>query len=280
MPVDVNRLRTERVYESRVPMGTLAADLAMIESLAAEWRAARRRLQLAGAGVLIAGLVGLALFVPVGIALLALAIYLFFRVRSYPKAVANHRARCEFVKSLAAMLASDADARAQATMRLAFDPKRELLSESALPHRKNGKQRFYKASWFSIETGLHDGTTFTETIDDLVRQRSFTNPRGKSKTKTRIQSMIAMRFAYPCEVYGDATPLGEKMQKEIQLPPAAAMKGLEVTGRLVELKVLLTGSEDLARASSMLALGVYRMLNLSREIEARKRAQPKKGDAQ
>jgi hypothetical protein len=30
----------------------------------------------------------------------------------------------------------------------------------------------------------------------------------------------------------------------------------------------------------MLALGVYRMLNLSREVEARKRAQAKKGGPQ
>ena len=73
---------------------------------------------------------------------------------------------------------------------------------------QNGKQRLYKASWFSLETSLHDGTTFTETIDDLIRQRSFTNPRGKSKSKTRTHSLLGMRFAYPQKVYGDASPLG------------------------------------------------------------------------
>jgi hypothetical protein len=73
------------------------------------------------------------------------------------------------------------------------------------------------------------------------------------------------------------------MEKEIQLPEGAAMRGLEVSGRSVKVKALVTKTADpayLAQASSMLALGVYRMLNLSREVEARKRAQAKKGGPQ
>ena len=88
-----------------------------------------------------------------------------------------------------------------------------------------------------------------------------------------------MRFAYPAEVYGDPTPLGPKMQKEFHLPQSASVRGLEVNGRAVKVKALVTNSDDLAQASSMLALGVYRMLNLSRKLAARKRAQAKRGGA-
>jgi hypothetical protein len=86
-----------------------------------------------------------------------------------------------------------------------------------------------------------------------------------------------MRFAYPAEVYGDATPLAAKMQKEIRLPASASVRGVEVTDRAVKVKALVTKGEDLAQTNSMLALGVYRILNLAREMEARKRAQQKAG---
>jgi len=284
MPVDVNRLRTEGLYESRAPVGGLTADLDQIQSLAAEWHAARKRL---GLGITVAWVVGIICFAVgflwyVGIVMFALGSWFMYWMKSYPKAVANHVERCAFGRSMAAMLWADADPKAPVTIRLAFNPKEETLSEGAMPYRKNGKQRLYKVSWFSVEASLHDGTTFSGTVDDFVRQRSFTNPRGKSKTKTRTHSLIAMRFAYPPEIYGDMTRFREKMEKEIQLPEGAAVRGLEVSGRAVKVKALLTqtGGPYLAQASTMLALGVYRMLNLSRQIEARKRAQGKKGDAQ
>lgn len=280
MAVDVNRLRKECVYEASAPLEALAEDLARIETLAAEWRATRRRLILAGVIAIAAGAVGMALYPPVGLVFIVVGIVLFVRTKSRPRAVANNVGRCEFVKSVAAMLVHDTGPKTPAAIRLAFDPKRDLLSECALPHRKNGKQKLYKASWFSLETSLHDGTTFTETIDDLIRQRSFTNPRGKSKSKTRTHSLLGMRFAYPQKVYGDASPLGARMRKEIRLPSTASVRGMEVTGRIVKVKALVTQTGDLAHTSSMLALGVYRMLNLSREIEARKRGQATKGGAQ
>lgn len=280
MPVDVNRLRQDRVYESRVPIGSLAADLASIESLAAQWRAARKRLFLTGALTLAAGCIALPLFLPLGLALTAVAVYLFYRAKRYPRAIAHAAARSSVLRALAEIIASDADAKSPVTIRFAFDPKRELLVEAALQHRRNGKQRLYKASWLSLEVVLHDGTTFTETIDNLIRQRSFTNPRGKSKTKTRTLSLVSLRFAYPSDVYGDVTPLRDRMAKEIRLPGSAALRGLEATSRIVKAKALVAQPADLAQATGMLALGVYRMLNLSREIQKRRRAQPRTGGAQ
>jgi hypothetical protein len=270
------------VYESREPVGNLATDLDLVQSLAAGWHAARRRLALAAAFALLGGVIGLFTFYPVGIVLVAAGVWFLYRMKQHPRAVANHMERCAYGKSMAAMLRPDADPKAPVAIRLTFDPKQETLSDGALPNRKNGRQRLYKVAWFSLEASLHDGTTFSETVDDVVRQRSFKNPRGKSKTKTRTRSLIAMRFDYPPETYGDLTPLREKMQAEIQLPGGAAVRGLEVTGRNVKVKALVNGSAGsayLAQASAMLALGVYRMLNLSREIQARKGA-PKRGGGQ
>ncbi len=283
--MDVNRLRAEGVYESRAPVEGLAADLDQIGLLAEEWHASRKRLAL---GATVAWVVGIIAFATgalwyVGIALIAAGGWALYRMKSFPKAVANHRERCAFGKSMAAMLASDADPKTLLAIRLAFDPKEETLSEGALLGRKNGQQRLYKVSWFSIEARLHDGTTLSQSIDDIVRHRSFTNARGKSKTKVRTQSLIALRLDYPAETYGDLTPFRERMQNEIQLPPGTVVRALEVTGRAVKVKALATASGDaayLAQASAMLALGVYRMLNLSREVQSRKRAQEKPGGPQ
>ena len=79
-----------------------------------------------------------------------------------------------------------------------------------------------------------------------------------------------MRFAYPAEVYGDLTPFSAKMQKEIQLPKSALVRGLEVNSKAVKVKALVTERGDLAQTSVTLALGVYRMLNLSRKLKARR----------
>jgi hypothetical protein len=282
MPVDVNRLRAEGVYEVREPAAELVADLDQIQGLAAEWHAARKRMAMAGAFTLLAGFIGTIVFFPVGLLLLVVGGWFLYRMKVYPKAVANHEERCAFGKSMAKMLASDADPKTPIAMRLAFDPKRETLSEGALPHRKNGKELLYKVSWFSVAATLHDGATFSQTVDDVVRERKFTNRRGKSKSKTRTRSLIGLRLDYPEETYGDMSQFQAKMQSEIQLPQGVALRGVEVNSKAIKAKVLVSENSrtaSLAQTSSMLALGVYRMLNLSREIAERKRIQAKKGGA-
>jgi hypothetical protein len=280
MPCDPDQLRKTCVYESRAPIATAAQGLMEIEGIAAGWKKSRSRLLMGGIALLLTSFVGLALYPPSGVVLFATGIGLFFLRKRYPKGVANGMYRCEFSKALADKLALDTDPKAAATMRLEFAPKQELLSETALPHRKNGKQKFYKAPWFTVENRFLDGTSFTETVDDLIRQRSFTNPRGKSKTKTRTRHMISMRFSYPSEVYGDLSPLAARMQKEIQVPRSALVRGLEVSSRAVKLKALVTESADLAQTSTMLALGVYRMLNLSRRLRSQGQKRFGKGGSQ
>ncbi|HLK68349.1 MAG TPA: hypothetical protein VKU19_33180 [Bryobacteraceae bacterium] len=282
MAVDENRLRAEGLYECREPVGNLTADLDQIQSMAAGWHHSRKQ---RGIWTTVLWIVGVICFMTgalwwLGIILFAAGGWLLHDMKSYPKAVANHEERCTFGRSMTAMLAADTDPTEPIAIRVAFDAKEETISEGALLGRNNGKQRLYKVSWFSVQANLHDGTTFSETIDDLVRRRSFTNARGKSKVKVRTNNVIAMRFDYPSEAYGDMTPFRPKMEQEIQLPPGTIVRAVEISPKAIKVKALATQSGSatyLAQASSMLALGVYRILNLSREIEARKRAQAGQG---
>jgi hypothetical protein len=277
MPFDQEQLRKTCTYESRSPVDAMAAELDEIERVAGQWRKARRSLLWLGFLFVLAGIAGLYIYPLAGLVLIALAIPFFVSMKRYPKGVAKGLFRCELTRAIISMLAHDTDPKHASSVRLAFDPVQEVISETVLPNRRKGKQKIYKACWLSLETTFLDGTSFTGTIEELVRQRSFVNPRGKSKTRTRTRQIVSMRFGYPNAVYGDVTPLASRMQKEFRLPSSASVRGVEVTGRAVKVKALVAEKTDLARTSTMLALGVYRILNLSRRLQRRARS---KGCAQ
>jgi hypothetical protein len=269
MPFDPEQLRKTCTYESQSPVDALSAELDEVERVAEKWRRARRRLLWWGIFVIMSGIAALFRYPLAGLVLIPLAVFIFVSMKRYPQGVANGLSRCESTKAIAAMLAHDTDPKQASKMRVAFDPPQEVLSETVLPNRRKGKQKVYKASWLSLETSFLDGTFFTGTIEDLVRQRSFVNPRGKSKTKTRTRQIVSMRFGYPNEIYGDVSTLAARMQKEFKLPSSASVRGVEVNDRAVKVKALVTEKADLARTSAMMALGVYRILNLSRRLQRR-----------
>jgi len=271
MAIDANRLRTEGVYESQAPLGSVTMDLEEIQQLAAAWRASRKRCLIAGIITVLVGAVLLAAFWPAGVLLIPIGIGCFFWRSRYNKGVADGAKQCTAARAVTDMLNHDTAAQRPVSIRLALGAAKEVVSEVTLANRRSGKQRLYKVSWFRVEARLLDGTTFSETIDDLVRERSFRNPRGKYKTKTRVRSIVSLCFAYPPDVYGNVSPLAERLQKEIHIPPSVVLKQFAAGERQVKVKALVTKAEELAQATPMLALGVYRMLNLSRRLAARAR---------
>ena len=75
--------------------------------------------------------------------------------------------------------------------------------------------------WIALEGRLLDGTAFSESITELVRKRSFTNPRGKHKTKTRSRYLLNLRFDYPADLYGNPC-LIRQQPEEIRVPASAS----------------------------------------------------------
>ena len=267
MALDVNRFRADGLFEVREPVGEVIADLNVIQGLAAVWHAARKRLATWGAVLLIAGVLSFFLYFPAGAILFAVGIWLLFRMKAYPRAVANHEGWCSFAKSVTAILEADGDPKAPVAMRLAFNAPENTISQGPSRGRSGGTERIYKLAWFSVDAMLLDGTSFSQTVEDMVRRRDYRSRSGKSKVKTRARSIIGMRFDYPAETYGDISPLGTKLKTEIRMPQSTVLRGVEVSAKAVKLKavVLEPGKSGLvAEASSSMALGVYRILNLSR----------------
>jgi hypothetical protein len=277
MPIDAERFRTDGVYESQGTLAALAGDLQEIDRITLECRARRKRLGWLGFALLVTGIVflstGNTLLVVLGILLDSAAIITWIVAFRYGRGLLAKPYRCAAVRGFGDMLGEDADPKAPVTVRMALKDGKKLITQQEWPLRKKGKQRFYEDPWLSLEARMLDGTTFSETVMDLVRERSFVNPRGKSKTKTRVRHAVSVRFAYPSDLYGDASAKVGTLADSIKVPSTARVKGVRVTGRDIKAKAVVNRTEDLVPTGRMLALGVYRMLNLARKLSSHAKAE-------
>jgi hypothetical protein len=279
MAIDAERLRRECIYSAKATAAQLASDFADIDRAVHGWRAGRSRLikrgVLVAAGTLISFLAGSVTDTPalaaLGFFLLAGAIALFVYGVRYGGGILKQSGRLEAAKALATMLGHDSHTSALISMQLVLKTRRQLLSEAPWPDRKKGKQKFFSDAWLEAEAELLDGSTICEHISDLIRERSYVNPRGKSKTKTRVRHLVAMRLIYPDKTYGDVRTSGMKLRNDFRVPQSARVRSVQISDHDVKVKALVDRSEDLPQTISMVALGVYRILNFARKAMVAKR---------
>ncbi|HEV2690543.1 MAG TPA: hypothetical protein VGV35_18425 [Bryobacteraceae bacterium] len=274
MAIDAQKLRTSGVYEVRAPFATLLQDLDQIGDMVQAAEDKRHKLRRYAGIAMIAGLVSA---VAAGIlntnalgfcAFLAftagvgLFIYSFVTGRDLHK----HHDRYELLKELSKTMQVDADPKAKFAVKLALKSQPSLLREEPFPQRKNGKQKFYEEDFITIAGELLDGTYLEETVTELRRERSFTNPRGKSKTKTRSRYLLAVRLGYPNDVYGDARPAQQALKEQIRVPSSATIKNVAVSEKTIAVKAMVRVEKEIPQASAMMCLGAYRILNLARRV--------------
>ena len=276
MPVDAHRLRTQGTYEVTLPLGSIIEDLAQINAVLQETEATRKKLRrFSGFTVLAFVALAIAAVTMHSNALgflaflafsggLALFIYSFVYGRSLHK----HYQRYALLNALFQSLRQDADTRATFRVKLALKEQPKLLREEPYPQRKRGKQKFFEEEYLTSEGELLDGTVVRESITELTRKRTYTNPRGKMKTKTRKRYLVILRLDYPSEVYGDARPAQEALSEELQAPPSATVRDLRVNEKAIAVKVLVESEQEIAQACGMVSVGAYRILNLARRVAA------------
>jgi hypothetical protein len=180
----------------------------------------------------------------------------------------GHQSRCQLLKDLFKVHQQDADPRSPFSVRLAMKSQQTLLKEEPWADRKNGKQKLFEEDYLSIEGELLDGTVLSENLTELTRKRSFTNPRGKSKTKTRSRYILALKFRYPNDLYKDARPANQALHEGIRVPPSANVRETRVDERAISVKSMVKDEKDVVQASAMSCLGTYRILNLARRLAA------------
>ena len=272
MAIDAAALRKTGVYEARAPFPSLLQDLDeignMVQAAEAKRHKVRRYSGLAmilglasavAAGVLNTNALGFCAFLAFT-AGVALFIYSFVTGRDLHK----HHDRYELLRDLSKTLQIDADPKAKFAVKLAMKVKRQLLREEPFPQRKNGKQKFFEEDFITIAGELLDGTYLEETVTELTRERSFTNPGGKSKIKTRSRFVLSVRFGYPNDLYGDARAAQQALHEQIRVPASAAIKTVAVNEKSIAVRTVIQAEKEIPQASAMVCLGAYRILNLAR----------------
>jgi hypothetical protein len=281
MAIDAEKLRTGGVYETQAPLESVLGDVAEIDKLAQQFARERKRKLLHGFLSLAAGVVGLVVTVAVGVpgfigallllAGIALAVILWVAAYRYGRNLKTYRWRFELLGKLASSLQQDSDPKVPVSVSLGLKDRGRFLKEEVWPERKRGKQRFSEDDWLSIEGRFLDGTQFTETMQELIRRRTYVNPRGKSKVKSRSRHFVSLRLTCPKDQYGELRPLEEGLKKNLRLPASATVRGLKVGGKSVFLRVRVDEAAEIPQANAMMYLGLYRALNLARQLQGRQK---------
>jgi hypothetical protein len=257
------------------------ADVGEIDKTEQQFARVRKRKLLHGFLSLAAGVVGLVVTVAVGVpgfigallllAGIALAVILWVAAYRYGRNLKTYRWRFELLGKLASSLQQDSDPKVPVSVSLGLKDRGRFLKEEVWPERKRGKQRFSEDDWLSIEGRFLDGTQFTETMQELIRRRTYVNPRGKSKVKSRSRHFVSLRLTCPKDQYGELRPLEEGLKKNLRLPASATVRGLKVGGKSVFLRVRVDEAAEIPQANAMMYLGLYRALNLARQLQGRQK---------
>lgn len=281
MAIDAEKLRTVGVYEAQAPLESVLADVAEIDKLAQQCARARKRKVLHGFLSLGAGVLGIVIaasvesLVLVGVLLLlagiALAIVLWVAAYRYGRNLKTYRWRFELLGRVGASLQQDSDPKVPVSVSMGLKDRGRFIKEELYPERKRGKQRFSEDDWLTIQGQFLDGTQYSETVMELVRRRTYVNPRGKSKVKYRSWHFIGVRLTCPKDQYGELRPLGEGLKKNLRLPASATVRGMKVGGKTIFLRVRVDQAAELPQANMMMYLGLYRALNLARQAQGRQK---------
>jgi hypothetical protein len=274
MAIDKKKLQADGIYQANAPLSSILDEVEQIVCFLQEIESERRKLRKFG-GFFIAG--GIVLAIGAGIAGINILSFLAFLAFTtgvgffiysfvYGRAMHGHQSRCQLLKDLFKVHQQDADPRSPFSVRLAMKSQQTLLKEEPWADRKNGSQKFFEEDYLSIEGELLDGTVLSENLTELTRKRTFTNPRGKSKTKTRSRYILTLKFRYPNELYKDARPAQQALHEGVRVPSSANVREMRVDEKAITVKSMVKVEGEIVQTTAMTCLGAYRILNLARRL--------------
>jgi hypothetical protein len=282
MAINQKQLEEAGIYQSESPLSELLGDLDQILHIADDIRAKKRQQAKQGGWCMLGGLIGAVIggivFPPLLIlSILVIIVGFIWWIMSLMKGarLLDHSGRLDVAKECIAMLQPDASAKSKFLIRLALASNPTQISHEAWARRKNGKEELLEESWLSLSGSLMDGTAVADEVKDLTRRRTYSNARGKSKSKTRVTHLVNVRFNYPKELYGDARPAEQALRGQLKAGPRAALRTVRASEKAVMLKALVTSDKAITETAGMLSLGGYRILNLARRMASAQKGESK-----
>ena len=276
MAIDKKKLQTEGTYQVKAPLRSILEDVDQMVSFLQAIESERHKLRKFG-GLFIAGgivlaigasIVGINIIAFLGFLAFTCGVGLFIYSFVYGRAMHGHQSRCQLLKELFGVHQQDADPRSPFSVRLALKPQPTKLKDESWPLRRDGREQFFKEEYLSIEGELLDGTVLSENLTELTRKRTFKNPRGKPRTRTRSRYILALKFRYSSDVYKDARSAQQALHEEIRVPSSVNVRETTVDEKAITIKSMILLDREIVQASAMSCLGAYRILNLARRLAA------------
>jgi hypothetical protein len=274
MAIDAKQFQSEGIYQVQASLRSILDDLGQIGKILLAIKAQRKMLRLAAGAALLAGLgsaiaagvteSGVLTFCAVVGFILAVTLFIYSFI--FGRALLKHQDRIQLMQDLSQSLTRDIHKGEPFSVKLVLKATPTLIKEEAWTARKSGKQQFFEEEFASLEVELLDGTVLTETVEELTRKRTYRNPRGKYKSKSRSRYFVTLRLGYPSGLYGDARTANDTLHEEIRVPSSATVRELRVTEKAIVVKAMVVLRQDVVPSSEMLSLGAYRILNLARRL--------------
>jgi len=275
MAIDLEQVRKGFVYQSSAPLGGVLEDLQTIAQ--ADQRFARGRKARFWRGMMCLGGLVLGIVLAANEILTTLAVFLivagliaaivfFVKAATYGGKLKRYHWRYETLRDLCGTLQRDTLPNAPVNVSLALQDTSRAVSEAPWPVRKKGKQSFSEEDWLSIAGQFLDGAQYSLALREMVRKRTYVNPRGKYKTKFRSLYFLELRVVCPKDLYGDLRPLENGLRKTARLPQSCVLRSVKAGGKAVAMKVRIGQMEDVRGAAVMMFLALYRGLNLARRL--------------
>jgi hypothetical protein len=302
MPIELQELRKQLIYEDTALLESIATDLDDIAALSqlAEIRQKKFGNQafyyFIGAAVL--GFINFSLstaamtskflsvvvtVLNIGLVGLILAcIYAIFMMSKFRRLnLLNYR--YDLTRQIIEMLTRDLDTTNLISLKLSFQKvTKNEYKTNTIPHpyKRGWNVDIYQNEWFNIKGHFLDKTRFRLTITELCKKQYGwkRSSSGKNKYKSKIKSGgldINLNLSYPQKRYGAIRILQNEVENAIKLPQFAAVRNLKVTDKSINFIVRIApqvseNNPEIYQTVVAMFLSLYHVLNLAKMLSEEK----------
>lgn len=299
MPVNINALRKELVYETEASPAQIRADVDRIRVMDKVQERKESRWSFGCAGFLVAavgafvwaaatdGGVTAAWFALGG----CVAVAIFCGIMSSLAGAANaDDKRYELLQAVLGLLEVDVRPEVPVSVRLDLRKPNDKSKYTESGEVRGWNVKYFVDPWLQMRGKLADGTSFkvvvTERFQERTRWKRSRSGKMKRKSKTKSATRFDVQLKPKTKRYKKLDELGESARGAVQLPPSVALKGMAIEEGGVVLKAITKAPWDIptpeepvegqdgAQIVAMMLLSLYQVLNLSRALtkEQKKRA--------
>jgi hypothetical protein len=191
--------------------------------------------------------------------------------------------RYHLTRQVIEMLRRDLDATNLMYLKLSFQKvtKNEYKTHTIPhPYKRGWNVDIYQNEWFNIKGRFLDKTRFILSITELCKKQYGwkRGSSGKNKYKSKIKSAgldINLNLSYPQKHYGAVKILQNEVQEAIKLPQFAAVRNLKVTDKSMHFIVRIAPemaekNSEIYQTVVAMFLSLYQVLNLAKILSEEK----------